>query len=47
VVHVNVRLPADLHARAVAMAKAEHRSLNGLILALIEQAARKTPKPSS
>jgi len=35
---LKVRIPDDLHARVVAAAATGHRSLNGEILWLIEQA---------
>lgn len=35
---LNLRLPDDLHARVAAAAADDHRSMNGEILWLIEQA---------
>ena len=35
---ITLRLPTDLHARVAAAAASGHRSLNGEILWLIEQA---------
>ena len=34
---INVRLPDDVHAALVALAEAERRSLNNMIIALIER----------
>jgi hypothetical protein len=36
--NATVRFPVDLHARIVASAQADHRSLSGQILTLIEEA---------
>lgn len=38
--HVNLRLPPDVHEAAVQLAKQQRRSLNGLFLALVEQAIK-------
>jgi hypothetical protein len=38
IVAVNVRLPAELHARLVQLAAKEYRSLNRQMLALMEEA---------
>jgi predicted HicB family RNase H-like nuclease len=35
--HVNLRLPDDIHAALVAAAETERRSLNSMIIVLIEQ----------
>ena len=40
---LKLRLPDDLHARVTAAAAATHRSLNGEILWLIEQALDEEP----
>ena len=37
---VNLRLPDDTHAKLTALAAADHRSLNNMIIALIEDAAQ-------
>jgi predicted HicB family RNase H-like nuclease len=38
--HVNLRLPEDVHAELTALAKASRRSLNSMIIVLIEEAAK-------
>ncbi len=38
-VRLTIRLPADLHRRLTNMAKRDRRSLNGEMVALLEQAA--------
>ena len=45
---VNVRLPADLHARLVRLAAQEYRSLNRQLIVLIQEAldARERQKPA-
>lgn len=35
--HVNVRLPDETHAALVAMAEAEDRSLNNMVVVLIKE----------
>jgi predicted HicB family RNase H-like nuclease len=35
--HLNVRLPDDVHAKLVAMAETERRSLNSMLIVLIER----------
>ena len=35
---INVRLPDDVHAKLTAMAEAERRSLNSMIIVLVERA---------
>lgn len=35
--HVNVRLPDEIHATLVAMAEADRRSLNSMVIVLIEE----------
>jgi predicted HicB family RNase H-like nuclease len=37
--HVNLRLPDDVHAAAVAAADADDRSLNSWLIAVVRQAA--------
>ena len=37
-VRLTIRLPADLHRRLTELARREHRSLNGEMIALLEQA---------
>lgn len=37
---ITLRLPDDLHARLVDLAQREHRSLNGQLVALLDQAIR-------
>lgn len=46
--HVNARLPDEVHAALVAMAEADRRSLNSMIIVLVEeeQQRRETPKPA-
>jgi predicted HicB family RNase H-like nuclease len=34
--HVNLRLPDDVHAKLVVLAKADHHSLNSMIIVLVE-----------
>lgn len=41
--NVNVRIPAPLHERAVATARAAHRSLNAQILYFMEQGIQSEP----
>lgn len=38
--HVNLRLPDDVHAKLAVLAEADRRSLNNMMIALIEQAHR-------
>ncbi len=38
-IKLTIRLPADLHRRLVDITRREHRSLNGEMVALLEQAA--------
>lgn len=38
-VRLSIRLPAKLHRRLAELAQREHRSLNGEMVALLEQAA--------
>lgn len=38
---LNTRLPDDVHAALEAMAEADHRSLNAMIIVLIEQEQRR------
>lgn len=37
---LNLRLPDDLHAMVKALADTDHRSMNGEIIALLEEAVR-------
>ena len=43
---VQLRIPDHLHAPFVELAKANHRSMNGQIVAMIEDALLKQPNPS-
>ena len=43
--HVNLRLPDDVHAKLVALTEAERRSLNSMIIVLIEDADRARDSP--
>lgn len=43
---VNVRLPDDVHTKLAAMAEAERRSLNSMIIVLIEEADQKRDSPA-
>lgn len=43
---INVRLPDDVHAKLAALAEAERRSLNSMMIVLIERAGeRDSPTP--
>jgi predicted HicB family RNase H-like nuclease len=42
---INVRLPDDVHAKLVALATTERRSLNNMIIALIERLPDPAPSP--
>jgi predicted HicB family RNase H-like nuclease len=44
--HVNLRLPEDVHAKLAAMAEADRRSLNSMIIVLIEEADRERDSPA-
>jgi len=37
---INVRLPDDVHAKLAVLADADRRSLNSMVIVLIEEAAR-------
>ena len=37
---INVRLPDNVHAKLAAMAEASHRSINSMVIVLIEDAGR-------
>jgi predicted HicB family RNase H-like nuclease len=43
---INLRLPDDVHAKLAAMAAADRRSLNNMLVALIEEADRKRDSPA-
>jgi len=43
---INVRLPDDIHAALAAMAEADRRSLNSMVIVLIEEAARERGSPA-
>jgi hypothetical protein len=38
---INVRLPDDIHAKLAAMAEAERRSLNSMLIVLVEAEAQR------
>lgn len=38
--HVSLRMTPEIYARVVALAKADNRSLNNMILTLLDQATR-------
>jgi predicted HicB family RNase H-like nuclease len=38
---INVRLPDDIHAALAAMAEADRRSLNSMVIALIQEEKRR------
>ena len=38
---INMRLPDEVHAKLAAMAEADRRSLNAMVIVLIEDADRK------
>ncbi|TDC84406.1 toxin-antitoxin system HicB family antitoxin [Actinomadura sp. 7K507] len=40
---MNLRLPDDVHAQAVAAAAADDRSLNSWLIAVVRRAAAETP----
>lgn len=44
--HVNVRLPDDIHAVLAAMAEADDRSLNNMIVVLIKDEQQRRDAPS-
>ncbi len=39
--NMTLRLPAELHARLVPLAKKNHRSVHGQIIAMLEEAAER------
>jgi predicted HicB family RNase H-like nuclease len=39
--HVNLRVPDDIHAVLVAAAEAERRSLNSMVIIMIEEALQR------
>jgi predicted HicB family RNase H-like nuclease len=43
-VSLNLRLPRDLHARLTELAAADRRSLNSMIVVLLERAAEVSQK---
>lgn len=43
IVHVQLRLPVELHRQLQALALSQHRSLHGHILHLLSEHARTTP----
>lgn len=43
---LNMRLPDDVHAKLAAMAKADHRSLNSMVIVLIEDAGQECNSPA-
>ena len=43
--HVNLRLPDDVHAALEAMAEYDRRSLNAMIIVLIEEEQRRRSAP--
>jgi predicted HicB family RNase H-like nuclease len=45
--HLNVRLPDDVHAKLAAMAESDRRSLNSMIIVLIEDADAKRDSPAA
>jgi predicted HicB family RNase H-like nuclease len=45
--HVNLRLPDDVHAKLAALAEAERRSLNSMIVVLIEDADQQRDSPAT
>jgi predicted HicB family RNase H-like nuclease len=44
--HVSLRLPDDTHARLSAAAEADHRSINTMIVVLIERGLNEQPPAS-
>lgn len=42
--NLTLRLPVDLHARLVPLAKKNHRSMHGQIIAMLEDAAEREEK---
>jgi predicted transcriptional regulator len=45
--HINLRLTDDTHARLKALADAEHRSINNMIVVLIERTHVDQDRPNS
>jgi predicted HicB family RNase H-like nuclease len=43
---LNTRLPDDVHAKLATMAAADRRSLNSMIIVLIEEADRERDSPA-
>jgi hypothetical protein len=45
--HVNLRLPDDIHAALAAAAETDRRSLNSMIIVMIEEALRTRDSPAA
>lgn len=45
--HVNLRLPDDVHEKAVAAAAADDRSLNSWLVAIVRRAAEESERRSA
>jgi predicted HicB family RNase H-like nuclease len=44
--YIKARVPDDVHAKLAAMATADHRSLNSMLIVLIEEADRERDSPA-
>jgi predicted HicB family RNase H-like nuclease len=44
---IKARVPDEVHAKLAAMAAADRRSLNSMLVTLIEEAARKRDSPAA
>jgi hypothetical protein len=43
---INLRLPDDVHAKLAALAAADRRSINSMLIVLIEEAGRQHDSPA-
>jgi predicted HicB family RNase H-like nuclease len=45
--HINLRVPDDVHAALIAAAEADRRSMNTMIIVMIEEALRRRDSPAA